>query len=143
MREISVKALAKINLGLDVIKKREDGYHEVRMVMQTIHLFDRLVITRGPSGRTSSHSYGIRSKGSPEKSAGRAGRITISTNLSFLPVNENNLAYRAARLLMEEFQIADAVDIMIYKHIPVDAGLAGVSTDAAALLYELNRMFDL
>ncbi len=143
MREISVKALAKINLGLDVIKKREDGYHEVRMVMQTIHLFDRLVITRGPSGRTSSHSYGIRSKGSPEKSAGRAGRITISTNLSVLPVNENNLAYRAARLLMEEFQIADAVDIRLYKHIPVAAGLAGGSTDAAAVLYALNRMFDL
>ncbi len=143
MREISVKALAKINLGLDVVRKREDGYHEVRMVMQTIHLFDRLIITRGPSGRTSTHSYGIRSGGSAGKAGCRAGRITISTNLSFLPVNENNLAYRAARLLMEEFQIADAVDIKLYKHIPVAAGLAGGSSDAAAVLYALNRMFDL
>lgn len=120
MKDISVKALAKINLGLDVIRKREDGYHEVRMVMQTIHLFDRLELRRNNSGR-----------------------ITIETNLSFLPTNENNLVYKAAKLLMEEFQIKDGIDVKLQKHIPVAAGLAGGSTDAAAVLYGVNRMFGL
>ncbi len=120
MKEISVKALAKINLGLDVVRRREDGYHEVRMVMQTIHLFDRLQITRN-----------------------RSGRITMSTNLAFLPTNENNLVYKAAKLLRDEFQIRDGVDVRLYKHIPVAAGMAGGSTDAAAMLYGMNRMFGL
>ena len=74
--DISLKALAKINLGLDVVRRREDGYHEVRMIMQTIHLYDRLDIKR-------------------TKEPG----IQIQTNLSFLPVNENNLIYKAAKLL--------------------------------------------
>lgn len=120
MKDISVKALAKINLGLDVIRKREDGYHEVRMIMQTIHLFDRLEIRRNNSGR-----------------------ITIETNLSFLPTNENNLAYKAAKLLMDEFQLRDGIDIRLQKHIPVSAGMAGGSTDAAAVLYGVNRLFEL
>ncbi len=120
MKEISVKALAKINLGLDVVRRREDGYHEVRMVMQTIHLFDRLQIARN-----------------------RSGEITMSTNLSFLPTNENNLVYKAAKLLKDEFQIKDGIDVKLYKHIPVAAGMAGGSTDAAAVLYGMNRIFDL
>lgn len=120
MKEISVKALAKINLGLDVVRKRADGYHEVRMVMQTIHLFDRLEITRNQSGR-----------------------ITMSTNLPFLPTNENNLVYKAAALLKEEFQIGDGIDVKLHKYIPVAAGMAGGSTDAAAVLYGMNRIFGL
>lgn len=120
MKEISVKALAKINLGLDVVRRREDGYHEVRMVMQTIHLFDRLEIKKM-----------------------QGGNITIATNLSFLPTNENNLVYKAAKLLMDEFHIADGIDVKLYKHIPVAAGMAGGSTDAAAVLYGMNRIFDL
>lgn len=120
MKEISVKALAKINLGLDVVRRREDGYHEVRMVMQTIHLFDRLQIVRN-----------------------RSGEITMSTNLPFLPTNENNLVYKAAKLLKDEFQIKDGIDVKLYKHIPVAAGMAGGSTDAAAVLYGMNRIFDL
>lgn len=120
MKEISVKALAKINLGLDVIRKREDGYHEVRMVMQTIHLFDRLEIAKTGSGE-----------------------IMMETNLSFLPTNENNLVYKAAALLKEEFAIKDGVHVNLYKHIPVAAGMAGGSTDAAAVLYGMNRIFDL
>ena len=79
MDEITLKALAKINLGLDVTGRREDGYHEVRMIMQTIHLYDRLDICK-------------------TKESG----IRIRTNLSFLPVNESNLVYKAAQLLMEE-----------------------------------------
>lgn len=120
MKNISVKALAKINLGLDVVRKREDGYHEVRMVMQTIHLFDRLEITRNTSGK-----------------------ITMSTNLPFLPTNENNLVYKAAQLLKDEFQIKDGIDVKLHKHIPVAAGMAGGSTDGAAVLYGMNRIFDL
>lgn len=120
MKEISVKALAKINLGLDVVRRREDGYHEVRMVMQTIHLFDRLQIARNHSGD-----------------------ITMSTNLAFLPTNENNLVYKAAKLLKDEFQIKDGIDVKLHKHIPVAAGMAGGSTDAAAVLYGMNRIYDL
>ena len=120
MKEISVKALAKINLGLDVIRKREDGYHEVCMVMQTIHLFDRLEMKKNPSGE-----------------------ITIRTNLSFLPTNENNLVYKAARMLKDEFEIKDGIHVDLHKYIPVAAGMAGGSTDAAAVLYGMNRMFDL
>ena len=120
MKDISVKALAKINLGLDVVRRREDGYHEVRMVMQTIHLFDRLEMAKNSSGE-----------------------ISITTNLSFLPTNQNNLVYRAAELLREEFQIKDGLTINLHKHIPVAAGMAGGSTDAAAVLYGMNRMFDL
>ena len=101
--DISLKALAKINLGLDVVRRREDGYHEVRMIMQTIHLYDRLDIKR-------------------TKESG----IQIQTNLSFLPVNENNL-----------------VSVKLDKRIPVAAGMAGGSTDGAAMLFGMNRLFSL
>lgn len=118
--DISLKALAKINLGLDVVRRREDGYHEVRMIMQTIHLYDRLDIKR------------IKESG-----------IQIQTNLSFLPVNENNLIYKAAKLLMDEFSITDGVSVKLDKRIPVAAGMAGGSTDAAAMLFGMNRLFSL
>ncbi len=120
MDEITLKALAKINLGLDVTGKRADGYHEVRMVMQTIHLYDRLYIrkTREPG-------------------------IKIRTNLPFLPVNESNLVYRAADLLMKEFEIREGVSVELSKRIPVAAGMAGGSTDGAATLYGMNQMFEL
>ena len=120
MDKISLKALAKINLGLDVVRRREDGYHEVRMIMQTIHLFDRLEISKNTSGQ-----------------------ITMETNLAFLPTNENNLVYKAAKLLTDEFGIKDGVHVWLHKHIPVAAGMAGGSTDAAAVLYGMNRIFDL
>lgn len=119
MDEIAVKALAKINLGLDVLRRREDGYHEVKMVMQTIHLCDGLTIRKADKG------------------------IHLTSNLSFLPANENNLAYRAAQLLMEEFHIEDGVEIHLEKRIPVAAGMAGGSTDAAGVLYGMNEMFSL
>lgn len=118
--DISLKALAKINLGLDVVRRREDGYHEVRMIMQTIHLYDRLDIKR-------------------TKEPG----IQIQTNQSFLPVNENNLIYKAAKLLMDEFSITDGVSVKLDKRIPVAAGMAGGSTDAAAMLIGVNRLFSL
>lgn len=118
--DISLKALAKINLGLDVVRRRGDGYHEVRMIMQTIQLYDRLDIKR-------THEPGIQ----------------IQTNLSFLPVNENNLIYKAAKLLMDEFSITDGVSVKLDKRIPVAAGMAGGSTDAAAMLIGVNRLFSL
>lgn len=120
MDEISLKALAKINLGLDVVRRRDDGYHEVRMIMQTIHLYDRLKISK------------TKNKG-----------IEIKTNLSFLPVNENNLVYKAGKLLMDEFDIKEGMSVELIKKIPVAAGMAGGSTDAAAMLYGMNQIFEL
>ena len=120
MDEISLKALAKINLGLDVLGKREDGYHEVRMVMQTIHLYDRVEIKKT-----------------------RSPHIHVETNLYYLPVNEDNLVYRAAKLMKDEFQIKEGVRIVLQKFIQVAAGLAGGSSDAAAVLVGMNRIFNL
>lgn len=120
MDQISLKALAKINLGLDVVRRREDGYHEVRMIMQTIHLYDQLLIKK-------------------EKEPG----IQIASNLAFLPVNDNNLVYKAGKLLMDEFQIGEGVSVELTKRIPVAAGMAGGSTDAAAMLYGMNEIFGL
>ena len=120
MDKLELKALGKINLGLDVFGKRENGYHDVRMVMQTVYLYDQIwmVKTKEPG-------------------------IRLSTNLFYLPVNENNLAYRAAELLMKEFGIQEGIKIILDKHIPVAAGMAGGSSNAAAVLFGMNRMFSL
>ena len=96
---LDLKAYAKINLGLDVVRKREDGYHEVRMIMQTVNLYDRITMERVQEA-------GIRTE----------------TNLSYVPDGEGNLAYRAAKLLMEEYGLTDGVNIKIRKFIPVAAG---------------------
>lgn len=120
MRELKLKAKAKINLGLDVVRKREDGYHEVRMIMQMINLYDKIT---------------LRKKTEPG--------ITVTANLSYLPVNEDNLVYRAAKLLMDEFQVDGGLEIELQKYIPVAAGMAGGSTDAAAVMVGVNRMFQL
>lgn len=119
MESISLRAYAKINLALDVIRKRSDGYHDVRMVMQTIQLYDKLImkVTLSPS-------------------------ITINTNLSYLPSNENNLVYAAAKLFKDTFYINDGVFVQLDKRIPVSAGMAGGSADAAAALIGLNELFD-
>ena len=120
MRELKLKARAKINLGLDVVRKREDGYHEVRMIMQMINLYDKIT---------------LRKKTEPG--------ITVTANLSYLPVNEDNLVYRAAKLLMDEFQVDGGLEIELQKYIPVAAGMAGGSTDAAAVMVGVNRIFQL
>lgn len=120
MKQIELKALAKINLGLDVLGRRENGYHDVRMVMQSIYLYDEVKL---------------------EKTA-EPGLTTVS-NLSFLPTGDGNIAYKAARLLQEEFQITEGIKITLNKHIPVAAGLAGGSSNAAAVLFGMNRMFRL
>ena len=120
MNTIQMKAFGKVNLGLDVIRRRGDCYHEVRMIMQTIQLYDKITIDKA-----------------------RQEGIMLETNLAFLPVNENNIAYKAARMLMEEFHIPGGLSIKIEKHIPVAAGMAGGSTDGAAVLYGINRMYRL
>ena len=102
MDKIKLKALGKINLRLDVLGRRTNGYHDVRMVMQTVYLYDQILLEK----------------------TDKEG-ISLKTNLFYLPVNENNLAYRAAKMLIDEFAIKEGVHISLEKHIPVAAGMAG------------------
>lgn len=117
---LKLRAHGKINLGLDVTGRREDGYHLVRMIMQSVGLYDTVELTA-------------------EKTPG----IRLETSLPFLPVDETNLAYRAAKLLMDEFDVREGVHIRIGKFIPVAGGMAGGSSDAAAVLHGINRLFSL
>lgn len=120
IKHLSLKAYGKINLGLDVLRRRDDGYHEVRMIMQTVGIYDRIdLIYKETPG------------------------ITVETNLYYLPDNENNLVYKAAKLLMDEFHVQKGVHIRLRKYIPVAAGMAGGSSDAAAVLFGVNKMFSL
>ena len=125
MDYIRVRAHGKINLGLDVLGRRDNGYHDVRMIMQSVGLYDNVEIV----------NLGNSASGKPE--------IDIDTNLKYLPNNENNLAYKAAMLLMEEFYISKHIAIRIKKMIPVAAGMAGGSADAAAVLKGVNKLFGL
>ncbi len=113
------KAYAKINLGLDVIGRLENGYHEVKMIMQTVGIFDVLTLTKIPSG------------------------IVVTTDSGELPTDDNNLIYIAARLMMEKYQIPQGVSIHLEKNIPIAAGMAGGSTDAAATFLGMNELFAL
>ncbi len=120
MDYMRLKARAKINLALDVCGVRPDGYHEVRMVMQSIGLYDGIELKRTV----------------------KPG-IHVSSNIPYFATSETNLAYRAAKLLMDEFPVEGGISIYLYKYIPVSAGLAGGSADAAAVLYGVNRIFRL
>lgn len=120
MDKLELKALAKINLGLDVLGRRENGYHDVRMVMQTIYLYDDVILQK-------------------TKEPG----IKLETNLLYLPVDEGNIAYKAAKLLIDEFKIREGIEIRLNKFIPVSAGMAGGSANAAAVLFGMNKMFGL
>ena len=120
MDTLQLKAYAKINLGLDVVRKREDGYHEVRMIMQTVKLFDKLTFTLLPENT-----------------------IRLKTNLGFLPVNVNNLVYKAVKLLKDMYHVEQGMEIDLFKCIPVAAGMAGGSTDCAAALVGAARLFHL
>ncbi len=118
--ELQLKAYAKINLGLDVLKKREDGYHEVRMVMQTIGLYDVLKLTDIDEDD-----------------------VEIESSQKIVPLKEDNIVYKACMLIKEEYGIEKGVKIYIEKNIPVAAGMAGGSTDAAAALIGMNKLFNL
>lgn len=118
MNSIAVKAYAKINLGLDVIRKRPDGYHDVSMIMQTVNLHDTLNIKKT-----------------------KFKSIILRSNLYYLPNDRRNLVYKAVELFCENYPIRSGLSIHINKKIPVAAGLAGGSADAAATLKGLNSMF--
>ena len=120
MKELQLRAYGKINLGLDVVRRREDGYHELRMIMQTVGLYDNLTMKVIPEDE-----------------------IRLKTNLSFLPTNQNNLIYKAIELLKQEFHITKGVEAVLEKKIPVAAGMAGGSSNAAAALVGMNRLFHL
>ena len=113
------KAYAKINLGLDVVGRQENGYHQVRMIMQTVGLYDVLTFKAAESG------------------------IRITADSGELSTGQDNLIYKAARLLMETYSVEAGVEIHLEKHIPIAAGMAGGSTDAAATLLGLNDLFGL
>src|SRR5690625_628658 len=114
------KAPAKINLSLDVLGKRDDGYHEVEMIMTTIDLSDRIELY--PLNHDS---------------------IIVSLESRYVPNDERNLAFKAASAFKSRYNITDGVCIKIEKHIPVSAGLGGGSSDAAAVLRGLNRLWHL
>ena len=120
MDKIGLRAYGKINLALDVVRKREDGYHEVRMIMQTVKMYDYIQIRKS-----------------------KENGIKVYTNLSFLPTDENNLVYKAAKLLLDEFNITQGIEIKLDKFIPVAAGMGGGSSDAATVMIGINKMFSL
>lgn len=120
MDSLKVKAYGKINLGLDVTGKRNDGYHEVKMVMQSVKIHDSIMLEKNTSGD-----------------------IRITTNLGFIPTDKRNLVYKAAKLMKDEFGIEEGIAIDLQKHIPVSAGMGGGSSDAAAILAAMNKMFKL
>lgn len=119
MNEYRMKAHAKINLGLDVIRRRPDGYHEVKMIMQSIGLCDELTLEKAPAG------------------------ITLTTDRPELSCGEDNLVCKAAKLMFDIFHISGGVHIHLQKKIPIAAGMAGGSTDAAAAMKGISRLFDL
>ena len=120
MEQITKKAYAKINIGLDVLRRRPDGYHEVRMIMQTVDICDDLVF---------------------EKTT-QPG-ILLKTDAEELPVDSGNLICRAAELLFREKNIDGGVKITLTKRIPIAAGMAGGSSDAAATMHGLNELFEM
>lgn len=119
MDSIVIKAMAKVNLGLDVLRRRENGYHDVKMVMQTVNLYDTLTLSKIDEG------------------------IVITTNTGELPLNEDNLIYKAAKLLLEYVDKKAGVSIHLDKQIPIAAGMAGGSTDAASTLLGINELYNL
>lgn len=118
MDSVIIKAMAKVNLGLDVLRRRENGYHDVKMVMQTVNLYDTLTLSKIEEG------------------------IVITTNTGELPLNEDNLIYKAAKLLFEYVGHNTGTSIHLDKQIPIAAGMAGGSTDAAATLLGLNLLYE-
>lgn len=116
---MKIRAYAKINLALDVIRKREDGYHELEMIMAPITLHDLIYINVIDNG------------------------IEIDSNSKIMPTDDRNIMYKVAALMKERYQIKKGVKIFVYKHIPTQAGLAGGSSDGAAVIKAMNELFHL
>lgn len=119
MNSMKIKTRGKVNLILDVLGKRDDGYHEVEMILQSIDLYDVMEFTLKKSG------------------------ITLHCNHKWVPEDERNIVYKIAKLLQEEYDIKQGIEITIHKNIPVSAGLAGGSSNAAGTLKVLNRLWKL
>ena len=120
MDNISLKAYAKVNLSLDILARRDDGYHELCMIMQSVGVYDKVNLTK------------LKQK-----------NIKISSNIKGLCIPENNIVYKATKLLYERFDIKEGLHINLYKYIPMGAGMAGGSTDAAAVLRGMNELYNL
>lgn len=120
IEKLELKAYGKINLGLDVIRKRADGYHDLDMIMQMVDVYDDVILTKM-----------------------EGGDIVVRTDAAVLSNGTDNLAYMAAKMLMEEFEITQGVEIKIRKRIPIAGGMAGGSSDCATTLIGINQMFDL
>lgn len=118
MEKIKRRAYGKINLGLDVLRKRQDGYHDVKMIMQMVSVYDELTFQKIPDKE-----------------------IRIVTNKKELPLNEDNLIYKAAKLILERLNRKEGISVTLEKNIPIAAGMAGGSTDAAAALLGINELF--
>ncbi len=119
MNKLKLKAYAKINLSLDVLNKRDDGYHNVEMIMQQIGLYDEIYLKKIDKG------------------------IIIDTDCEYLPIDKSNIVYKAAKIIIDKYKLNTGIYIYIKKNIPIAAGLAGGSTDAAAVLKGINTMFSL
>lgn len=117
--EVKTKAYAKINIGLDIVGKTENGYHLLKSIMQQVDLYDEVTVKRIESG------------------------IAIDSNNKDIPLDETNLAYKAAKLMIDKYSIGEGVSIYIDKHIPMAAGMAGGSTDGAAVLILMNQLYEL
>lgn len=120
MNRLELNAYAKVNLGLDVLRRREDGYHELRMIMQTVDLYDTLTL---------------------EKTEEEG--IAMTCNIDGLPCDESNLVYKSAKLMFEEYNLPGGISMHLEKRIPMAAGMAGGSTDAAAVFNGMNELYDL
>lgn len=120
MNTIKLKARAKINISLDIVGKRENGYHEVEMIMQTINLYDDMTLSKKDDDE-----------------------ITIKTNLTYLPTDRRNLIYQIIEYMKSEFNIKEGIHVDLFKRIPVAAGLAGGSSNGAQTILGMNQLFDL
>ncbi len=120
MNRLELNAYAKVNLGLDVLRRREDGYHELRMIMQTVDLYDTLTLEK-------------------KEEAG----IEMTCNIEGLPCDERNLVYKSAKLMFEEYKLPGGIRIHLEKRIPMAAGMAGGSTNAAAVFNGMNELYEL
>lgn len=119
MERLTLQAMAKVNLGLDVVRRMENGYHQVNMIMQTIDLYDELTFEKIEKG------------------------ISLCIDKKELPADDSNLIIKSAKLIMEHYPLPCGVRITLKKNIPMAAGMAGGSTDAAATFHGLNRLFSL
>ena len=120
MNEIRLKARAKINISLDVIGRRDNGYHDVKMIMQTINLYDKLMLRKQ-----------------------KENQITIHTNLHYLPTDDRNLVHKIIDYMKVAYDIQEGVYVDLFKMIPVAAGMAGGSSDAAQAIIGMNQLFQL